>query len=69
MNNGDDKMTETTIINDNAYASMRGSYARKILITLEVALDPVPGWGHTAQDHIDQIFKSNPYILKATIQD
>jgi len=50
------------IENTNQYSF--GPCTKKVLITFEVALDMVPGWGDCPEDHIQLAFKNNPYICK-----
>lgn len=57
-----------TIQNPNVYESLKGNYAKKVQIVIEVALDPVTGWGDNVEDHIQLMFKHNPYIISATPQ-
>jgi|688.fasta_scaffold114474_5 hypothetical protein len=55
-----------TFQNEKAYPGLKAA-ARKVVVVLEVALDPVPGWGDNVGDHLTKIFQ-NPYVLSATFQ-
>lgn len=54
--------------NTHAYASAKSMSRKKVKVTFEIALDPIPGGGDEIEDHIQHIFSSNPYVVKATVE-
>jgi hypothetical protein len=52
-----------TITNPKAY---KIPASRMVKMTVEVAMDMVPGWGHEPEDHINFIFQ-NPYVQSITL--
>lgn len=59
----------TEFVNETAYNSAKSDLCRKVKVTVEIALDCVPGWGDNVEDHIRHIFLSDPYVVKATVED
>lgn len=57
----------TSWTNGTAYEGLRRDSVRKVQLVVEVALDPVPGWGHTIEDHVNLMFARDPYVLGARI--
>lgn len=53
-------------INERAY---KMGAAKKVYVLVEIALDPVPGFGHNVEDHISVIFRNNPYVQTAEVQE
>lgn len=60
-------MVQVKHVNDKAYSALHSPLFPKVSLTLGVALDVVPGWGHKVQDHIDLIFRNDPYVLSVTV--
>jgi hypothetical protein len=52
--------------NPNAYPV--SGFATTVRVTFEIMLDPVPGFGHTIEDHINLIFDRNSYVQSAEIE-
>lgn len=59
-------MTEI-IKNPNAYSATKSDLYRKVKVTVEIALDCVPGWGDNVDDHIGVLFQ-NAYVVSAKVE-
>lgn len=55
-------------LNGTRYESL-ARMGRKVQVVLEVALDPVPGWGDNIEDHINLMFARDPYVMSATVEE
>jgi hypothetical protein len=60
--------TSSVYTNKTAYEAMRSQNYPKVKITVEVALDMIPGWGDNIEDHINLIFGADRYIISAEVQ-
>lgn len=40
---------------------------KMVTLTVEVAMDLIPGWGYEPEDHIQFIF-ANPYVQSITVE-
>lgn len=59
----------TEFVNKTAYNAAKSDLYRKVKVTVEIALDCVPGWGDNVEDHVRLIFSTNPYVVKATVKE